>query len=307
MITPDFSSVLLTGANGFIGRALLNRLLQQNIHVTCLVRNKISGIDVAQCRQIVINEFTPANIISALQNVSVDVVFHLAAYGVHPQARSPLEMSNVNINSLVAILTAFENRPIKQIVHTGTCSEYAPAIKDQLIKEDYLLQPQSVYGASKVAANLYGRMTAQQLKLPLIHLRLFGVYGPGEADHRLGPCLIQKLSVHEPVKLSPGLQVRDFLYIDDVVNALIAAGNLPPQQETYNVCSSKPVTVRDFAQQAATLMSADADLLQFGELDYRKDETMWLVGDNNKFCRATTWKPGVSLSQGLTKMIAYGR
>jgi len=306
MMKPNFSTVLLTGANGFIGRALLNRLLANNIKATCLVRNKISIEDSEQCRQICIPEFTPANILSALQGISAEVIFHLAAYGVNPQAQSPLEMSNVNINALIAILTAAEKWPVKQIIYTGTCSEYAPS-GSQLIKEDYPLNPSSIYGASKVAASLFGRTVAQQLKLPLIHLRLFGVFGPGEAVHRLAPCLIQKLLLKERVKLSPGLQVRDFLYIDDVIDALIAAANLPAQLDTFNVCSSQPITVRDFAHQTAALMSLSNHLLEFGALDYRPDEPMWMAGDNNKFCSSTTWKPVTSLQDGLAKMIAYGR
>lgn len=304
---PNFSSVLLTGASGFIGKYLLSRLIENKIKVICLVRNEIECLGSEWVQQICLPEFTADKILRALDNISAEVVFHLAAYGVNPHARLPLEMINVNLMSFVALLMAIKDRPPKQIIHIGTCSEYALAEKDQLINEAHPLHPWSIYGASKISSALYGLTVADQFNLPFIHLRLFGVYGPGEASYRLAPSLIQKLLVGEKVELSPGRQIRDFLYVEDVVDALIAAGNLPPQRDIFNICSSYPISVRDFALQVGSLMVSSNNLLNFGALDYRVGEPMWLVGDNRKFCKMTAWKPMTSLKDGLTRMIANGR
>ncbi len=139
-------------------------------------------------------------------------------------------------------------------------------------------------------------------------LRLFHIYGPGEAPSRLVPYLVDCLRNEVRAKLTKGEQYRDALYLDDAVSALLAAAAAPALSETvYNVCSGCPMTVRGLADAVAHALGKSTDLLEFGALPYRHDEEMWVVGDNRRFLRDTTWSPAVSLEDGIPNVIRSRR
>jgi nucleoside-diphosphate-sugar epimerase len=180
-----------------------------------------------------------------------------------------------------------------------------PASEGVKIRETDRLQPISVYGAAKAATEIFGNALAASLNLPFITLRLFGVFGVGEGSLRLIPYLIRRLRRGDPVDLTGGEQVRDFLYIDDVVEALIIAGSTERliSYEAYNVCSSRSVTIREIGEAVADEMHRSRDLLLWGKRPYRRDEPMWLVGDNRRFVEATQWHPKVDLLDGIRRTI----
>lgn len=301
-------SALVTGGTGFLGSALVRRLLADAVEVTCLVRPgrksalaRLGGVRVVEA---------PAQdggvLKRALEDVSADVVFHLAAYGVQPQDRDGDQLVEGNIQLTANLMEAVAGSRLRRFIYIGTCSAYGPAPKGVLIGEDHPLRPQSVYGAAKAATEIYGNALARRLGLPLVTLRLFNVYGPGEAPHRLFPSTIQHLQSGRPAEFTGGEQVRDFLYVDDVTEALLAAADaehLSPG-EAYNVCSGEATSVREAGEMIADAMAQPRSLLQWGKLPYRIDEFMWVVGDNRKFCAATRWRPQVSVAEGIEKMIA---
>ena len=112
--------------------------------------------------------------------------------------------------------------------------------------------------------------------------------------------------MNRPVDLTGGDQVRDMLYVDDVIEALVVAGrgDRLGSFEAYNVCSGRPIRVREIGEAVAEAMEKPRDLLRWGTRPYRQDEPMWLVGDNHRFTEATRWHPRVSLSEGIRRMIA---
>ena len=102
--------------------------------------------------------------------------------------------------------------------------------------------------------------------------------------------------------------MRDLLYIDDVVEALMTAGSRDFMEplRVYNVCSGNPVTVRDVGETVARFMDKPSTLLHWGDRTYSIDEPMWLLGDNGSFVEATKWKPNVSLLEGI-RLLALDR
>ncbi len=298
------ASVLVTGATGFIGQSLVRQLLKLEARVTCLVREDSPDVLNDAVSTIRIKKFDTESVTSALQEVSFEYVFHLASYGVNPENSDVMEMLRANVDGTVALLVAAQKWPLKRFIFTGSCAEYGTVPYSSFVDEKYPLNPLTLYSASKVAAGTYAKTYAEQFKLPFVWLRLFGVYGPGEASYRLMPYLINLLSKKESVDLSPGEQMRDFLYISDVVSALIAAATSPTlQQAIYNICSSDPIAVCEVARAIAKNMNCDMSLLGFGKRNYRAGEVMWLVGDNAAFKRDTDWQPKVNMSQGICEMI----
>lgn len=299
----NFSSALVTGATGFIGRALVRRLSNTGISVVCLVRAESRAELPSNVHTLTVQTFEPKAIMSVLQGVSAEVVFHLAAYGVKAEERDPLEMVKVNIESTAALLAAIKEWPLKCVVYTGSCAEYGIVEPRVPVVEDHPLKPQSLYGAAKLAASIYGSSLAAYLRIPFLTLRLFGVYGPGEANYRLVPYLINHLQKKQRVDLTPGQQVRDFIYVEDVIDALLIAADSKLESGSYNVCSGVPIKVRDVVLQVAAALGCSSSLLDFGARPYRPDEVMWLVGDNTAFRMATGWLPKTPLDRGLSLMI----
>ncbi len=305
-----FRSALVTGATGFLGSVLVEHLLAQGIETICLVRSRLAADRrklPKDVRTIEATSFQASQLKTKLAGISADVVFHLASYGVRQNDRDPHQLIEGNINLLTDLLQATADWPLRRFVHTGSCSEYGfPEGENVAIAESHPLRPASLYGSAKASSVLFGTALASQLNVPFVTLRLFGVFGPHEAPDRLIPYLIAKLRRDESVDLTPGEQVRDLLYEEDVAEAFIAAADAigMKSSEAYNVCSARPTRIRDVGEAVADELGKPRHLLHWGKRQYRADEPLWLVGDNRRFTATTSWSPRVSVEEGIRRMIA---
>jgi nucleoside-diphosphate-sugar epimerase len=304
------SSALITGATGFVGSALVRRLLADQVEVTAVVRDasRIQGIDRQNVTEV--RHWEPDALRRALAGKSAEVVFHLASYGVHADQRDPERLAAGNLGVLTNVLHATAQLKPRQFVFAGSCAEYGfPATQNTPISETQPLAPTTPYGAAKALAEKEGAKLAAELGISFATLRLFNVFGPGEAPQRLLPFIIDHLQHDEPAELTGGEQVRDFIYIDDAVEALIMAALSDNLQagEAYNVCSGRGTSVREVGEIAAEQMGKPRSLLQWGKRPYRRDEPMWLVGDNRRFTEVTGWQPRTTIPQGVARMIAEVR
>ncbi len=298
------TTALVTGGTGFIGQALCSHLTQIGVRSTLLIRkgrHKPEGMSVIETASL-----DKEAIVSKLSERRYDAVFHLAAYGVAPGSRDPITTLQTNVLGTDAIIHAAAAVGARAVIYVGSCSEYHEPQPGVLVSEDAPLARAGLYGASKAAAGLWGRALAQHLGIHFQWLRLFNVFGPGEAEHRLIPSILRSMNHDEPVALSPGEQVRDFLYVEDVAEGLVLAAKAAFVGHTgpFNLCSGQPITVREVALAAAEALGKPKDLLNFGALSYRPDECLWLVGRPNRFQDATGFRPRVSLRAGIEAMIA---
>jgi UDP-glucose 4-epimerase len=302
------SPILVTGASGFVGSALVGRLAAAGCHVVCLARSSsripasATGPAVDWIRT---DRHDPATLRALLGDVAPAIVFNLAAYGVRPEDRDASAMIDGNVGLLANLLAAVADHPPRRFIHIGSCSEYGPAPEGARLSESSSLDPTSLYGAAKAGATLFGRNLAQRLEIPFVTLRLFGVYGPGEASYRLIPYLIDRLRQDQRVDLTPGEQQRDLTFIDDVVDALVSAAQSSGIEDfqSYNVCSGTPVRIRDIATSVCRAVGKPVELLAFGARPYRPDEPMSIIGNPARFHAATGWSPGVTLEEGIGRMV----
>ncbi|WP_438030792.1 NAD-dependent epimerase/dehydratase family protein [Sorangium sp. So ce233] len=304
---------VVTGATGFIGSALVRRLLAGGCDVLATAPARPSGwarlsrpSPGQRLRQLPLDRLTRDALLDAVGDEPPDAVFHLASAGVNPGERAPGALHEGNVGALVATLEAAACWGGARVVFTGSCSEYGAVLEGQLVDEGAPRAPADLYGAAKAAAHDYGRAAARALSVPLVTLRLFGVYGPGEAPHRLIPYLAARLRARERVDLTPGTQLRDLTFVDDVVEALLLGATTAGIElgAAYNVCSGRPTSVRQVCLEVARQLGAPESLLGFGARPPRADEPPWLVGDPRRFRAATGWHPRTDLSLGVAASLA---
>jgi nucleoside-diphosphate-sugar epimerase len=301
------TNVLVTGASGFIGVHLVDRLLSQGSRITVLARSSSAlpkewhdRVSVVTC-----GDFSESGL-RRLLRAPVDTVFHLAAYGVRPNHRDIDEMIAINVGlpaALVRLCAEWRAR----MVMAGTFSEYRSPSSRDLLTEESPLEQGKLYGSSKAAGGLMASAIANSNGTGFRLLRLFKVYGAGEASHRLLPALVNGLAKRERVAISAGTQILDFVYIDDVIEAMLRADTHCCDKggiATWNVATGQAHSVREFAEHVAAAMNADPSLLGFGAIDMRKDDEPWLVGATDLLHAELGWCPSIGLADGVPEAVA---
>jgi nucleoside-diphosphate-sugar epimerase len=301
------ASALVTGASGFIGAPLVARLLAEGCRVSVLVRpsSELPAEWRDRVEVVVCEDFSEGNLRRRCRT-PVETVFHLAAYGVLPGNRNSDQMVRINV-VLPATLTRLCSEWGASMIMTGSSAEYQRPATNDPIRETAPLEQCKLYGSSKAAGGLMASAIASEAGTGFRLLRLFKAYGAGEAPHRLLPALVKDLSRGEGVALSAGTQVLDFVYIDDIVDAMLRADAHCRKKggiATWNVATGRAHSVREFAERVAAAMNADPSLLAFGAIGMRKDDEPWLVGSPDLLRSELGWQPSIGLDEGVSAAVA---
>ena len=293
----DGRSVLVTGGTGFLGRVLSRKVAVAGGALTQLVRKADGGL---AGRQVELARWTADGIRETLKGAEFDYVFHLAAYGVHPGARDAGTMMDVNVGVSHALAEVVLAK--RALVQAGSSAEYGVKAPGRRLREDDPLETSKLYGASKAAGMLAASAVAASRGQTFVGARLFQFFGAGESAHRLLPSLVTKLREGRRVALSPGTQVRDFLHVSDVADGLMAlaeAGAERRGQTIVNLCSGVETSVRSFGEGVADAMGVSRNLLGFGDLEFRPDDVMQVIGDPEKLNAMTEWRAKLSVEEGI--------
>jgi nucleoside-diphosphate-sugar epimerase len=286
----------------------VDRLLTDGAIVTVLARP--DSVLPARWRGKVLtvsgNDWSEPGLRRALPDLACETVFHLAAYGVRPSNRDVDHMIRINIELPAALVRLCQQRNARLVI-AGTFSEYMKPVSNEPLTELSPLEPFKLYGSSKAAGGLMASAIAKEVGVGLRILRLFKVYGAGEAPHRLLPALVSGLNQKQRVAISSGTQILDFVYIDDVIEALVRADEHIRDHgavATWNVSTGQGHSVRHFAQLVAEAMNSEGNLLGFGEIAMRKDDEPWLVGDPGLIQSQLGWHPRTELETGVKAAVA---
>ena len=227
------------------------------------------------------------------------VVFHLAAAGVTDPGVDPALALAVNAGGTVRMLEALRERDVWRVVLAGTCYEYGAR---ETVEG---LDPFNAYAASKVAAWAFGRMYWRVHGLPIVTVRPFQVYGPGQIPHTLIPAAIRAALAGEDFPMTPGEQERDFIYVEDVVEGMLAAAQAPGiEGQSLDLGTGQAHTIRHVVERVWAITAAQAHILA-GALPYRPAEVMRLTADADRTARLTGWRARVGLDDGLRRTIAW--
>lgn len=296
---------LITGASSFIGRGLCQYLLAQNPEREIFALVPSQAVLPAQVTQIVVQDWSLAGLVAAMNGRKYETIFHLAAYGAEPGQNDASSMLAANtVMPYTMVLLA--QRCGAALISVGSSSEYALPRHGRALDENSPLEASSLYGASKAAGWLTASASAVACHVPYIHLRLFNVFGPGESADRFLPALAAALTEGRRVPLCDGDQIRDFIHVDDVCKALLAAAQAVRkfgQPNVFNICTGWANSIRTFAETACEILGGEPYLLGFGDLDRRRGEPPVLIGDPSRAESVLGFRARGNLKAGLARTL----
>jgi len=300
--------VIVTGATGFVGANLARRLLREGHEVHLLVRPGYKSWRVEAIRPDVrmheLHLHDLDSVARAVSQIRPEWVFHLAVHGAYSTQTDLHEMVLTNIQGTINLITAGLKAGFEAFVNTGSSSEYG--WKNHPPAETEVLEPNSYYAVTKASATLFCRYTAQHEKVHLPTLRLYSVYGAYEEPTRLIPTLIIRgLSGQLPPLVNPDI-ARDYVYVDDVVEAYMLAALRPAQEHgaIYNVGTGIQTTLREAVEVARRVMSIKAEP-QWGTMSSRQWDTNCWIADYRLICQRLGWRPHHSFEAGFRKTVQW--
>ncbi len=295
--------VLVTGASGFIGSHVTRALINGGHDVLALVTpdNPMWRIqDIIQRISVLRGTLQDIHLIQGqLDAWKPQACIHLAWYAESGKYLNSTE-NLVSLQGSINLLQMLSSCGCSQFIGAGTCAEYE--MKPKTLLETDKTKPATLYAASKLSFQMLGQQIATQTGLRFAWGRIFYLYGVGEDTRRIIPSAILSIQNGKTFSASPGEQIRDYLNVTDVANAFLV---LLERQAMgiYNICSSKPVTIRFILETIGSLMERP-ELIAHGALPYREWEPMLICGDSTKLTQLG-WKPKTKLPEGLKDIIIW--
>ena len=285
---------IITGAAGFLGMNLVERLLrEENVHIYAVVRpNSPHNARLIESERLTL---VPADLseyghLDERIAESCDAFFHLAWQG----GRYDFVAQYGNIEDTLAALEAAVRLGCRRFIATGSQAEYGP--QTALISEETCPHPTDAYGAAKLAACALSRQRAADLGIEWIWARVFSLYGTYEPEGRMLPALVAALRAGHPFALSSsGAQNWDYLYAADGADALAALAEKGRAGEIYNIAHGSYRPLRDYIEEARRVLVAES-AVAYGTADAG---VFSLQPSVEKIQRDTGWMPVTDFADGI--------
>ncbi len=317
MHTLESKRVLVTGAGGFIGSHLVERLVQLGAMVRAFVRYNarndpglLALVDEKTRAGVEVTSGDLRDPHAVSQSVrGCDIVFHLGALIAIPYSyQHPYEVAETNVMGTMNMLLACRNQGIARLVHTSTSEVYGTA-RYAPIDEPHPLQGQSPYSASKIGADKLVESFHCSFSLPAVTVRPFNTFGPRQSARAVIPTIITQALANDTIRLGNQDATRDFTYVTDTVEGFIKAA-LSDNVEgmTINLGTGREVTIGHLAQLIVAKTGSGAKIeLDSARLRPADSEVMRLLSDNTLARHRLGWAPQVTLEEGIDHTIAWVR
>lgn len=307
-------SVLVTGADGFIGSHLCELLVKRGAKVRALCQYNsfnrwgwLENVDCLKEIEVVTGDVRDPHFCKSMAR-GIDTIFHLAALVAIPYSYvAPNSYIENNVNGSLNVCQAALECSCERLIQTSTSEVYGTA-RYVPIDEQHPLQAQSPYSASKIGADAIAQSFHQAFDLPLTIARPFNVYGPRQSARAVIPTVISQIAsgAHE-IFLGDLSPTRDFTFVLDTCRGLIAlAGSDSCMGETVNIGSNREIPIGNLLEQIKRLMGSDVRVITDKQrLRPEESEVYRLCCDNTKLQNLTDFRPRISLEEGLKETIAW--
>lgn len=300
--------LFVTGVGGFVGAAVARTALLAGHQVFGTVR---PGGNVARVKAIgsgfqalELDMRDREAVVSALAAIRPEVLIHSAWGGVANHSRGGLSQVTNNIDAACNLVTAGAAAGLKKFVGIGSQGEYG--LLAGRVDERHLPEPTSLYGTAKLVVLHLTQQLSAQTGTSFAWLRLFATYGPGDNPNWLIPSLINQMLAGVRPRTTEGVQLWDYLYIDDVATGILAAATQPGATGVFNLGSGQPVAVRMIVERIRDRVAPDLKLV-FGEVPYSPTQIRHMEADVSRLKTTTGWAPAVDLDSGLDRTVVWCR
>jgi nucleoside-diphosphate-sugar epimerase len=293
----------VTGATGFVGASLVSQLVDLGCEVHVLAR---ASADRWRLRDVepkvrfhACDITDAARLSSVVASVQPTVIYHLATHGAYSTQTDSDRIMLTNVVGTLNLLKACSAVDYKVFVNTGSSSEYG--FKQHAMREADATEPNSYYAVAKCAQTMLCQHMARTDRRPINTFRLFSVYGPLEDPSRLFPTIIRRSLEGRPLEMvSPDI-ARDFVHVDDVVEAFLQIGQLSLQcGEIFNIGTGMQSTIRDVVKHVLAATGANVEV-KWGSMPARVWDTETWLADCSKARRVLRWTARTSLAEGVRR------
>lgn len=305
-------SVLITGAGGFIGSHLTERLVGEGAQVRAFVHYNALGSwgwlnhsAVKEGLEVVAGDIADQDSVR-LATEGVDIVFHLAALIAIPYSyKAPRVYLRTNIEGTMNILQSAVEFEVERVVHTSTSEVYGTA-QYVPIDEKHPLQGQSPYSASKIGADKMAEAFHKSFGVPVVTVRPFNTFGPRQSARAVIPTIISQCLVGDVVTLGSLNPTRDLNYVSNTVDGFVLAAGSDAVGQVVNLGSGREISIGDLALLIGKLLGKDITIESESQRLRPKDsEVERLLAENQLAQDKLGWKPLVSLEDGLLNTIEW--
>jgi UDP-glucuronate 4-epimerase len=309
---------LVTGAAGFIGSHLCERLIAQEVHVTGLDNfdefygrdiKEANIADLLQCDnfKFIEGDIRDAECVeSILDEDEIETIVHLAAKaGVRPSIEDPVGYQDANIRGTVVMLEAARKAGIKKFIFGSSSSVYGNNKKVPFSESDSVDFPISPYAATKKAGELLCHTYSHLYDINMTCLRYFTVYGPRQRPDLAIHKFSKLIEAGKPIPVyGDGSMQRDFTYVDDIIDGTVAAINNCEGYEIYNLGESKPMRLDELIMEIEKALGKKATI---NRLPMQPGDVYQTYADITKAKEDLSYEPKTELADGLTKFVKWFR
>ena len=300
------NKLLIVGGTGFIGINVTKEAVKRGFHVSVISKKKYLKLEqISEAKYISVDITDAKSLLFKLKGLSFDYVLNLGGYVDHSNYfNGGDEIINVHFNGTKNLVNCIDKDNLKGFIQIGSSDEYGDNTAPQ--NENHRELPISPYSFAKVASTHFLQMLYRTEGFPVVILRPFLVYGPEQDDNRFIPQIIKGCLNNEKFSVSHGEQLRDFCYIDDVVDAIfLSIKNDDCFGKVINIASGEAISIKDVITNIQNIIGMGKP--QFGKVPYRVGENMELYANICKAKNLLKWVSKVGLKHGLRKTINFYR
>ena len=291
------NNILIVGGTGFIGYHLAKRCLKLNWNVTSISTKRPIHKRYLKNVNYIVSDITKKKKLNYLIKKNFNFVVNLGGYVDHINKKKTYNTHFLGLKNLVEI---FNKKNITSFVQAGSSAEYGDTKSPH--SESSNCNSKLIYGKSKLLASNYLMMMYKKYKFPVTVLRFYQVFGHKQDLNRFIPILIKACINNEKFPCSNGTQLRDFLYIDDAIDAILKSlKNIKAHGKIINIGMGKPIMLKKIIK--FVRKKAKGGKPQFGKIKLRVDEPKVIFPKLSKAKKILNWKSKITFEKGLNKTL----
>ena len=302
-------SVVVTGASGMLGSALVRNCLLQGDKVIAIVRKNSEklgnlpyphkNLTIIECD---LDEYE--SIVLPKEHCVADEFFHFAWGGTYGELRNDLEKQLKNVEYTLSAVKLAKRLECKSFVGAGSQAEFGRIEDGSVLSETRVKKPDNAYGVAKSRAAKKALMLTKQNGIKFNWGYVVSAYGVGDNSYTLISTVIDALLKNQDVKLTPGDQIWNYLYCDDVAKAFRSISQKGIDGQDYFIADSNQKKLKTFLTEIKNVIGGEGNLL-FGAREYFSNQVMSLIVDTSKLFNETGFIPEIDFKEGIVKTIEW--